>query len=221
VRVSSPIRAGALALVVACCLGTMLVVTGAGSATAARAKAWVTGAHIKNGTVTSIDVKDKSLRRRDFAAGVLKPGRRGLAGEQGPPGATGPEGPAGAPGSGRSATTYTWSIPLAFVRNGSDTEATATSASAIPAGQMVIAKSLTVTGCAPAVSELRVWLEGGATLAFTYGEAQQEVGQAGTGTQARRLVVSGYHGQNPPCVGQLNFTFSVADSTDDIGVPFS
>jgi Collagen triple helix repeat (20 copies) len=50
----------------------------------------VSGAHIKNNSITGTDVKDKSLRPADFRGSV-----RGPAGEAGPPG---PQGPKGDPG---------------------------------------------------------------------------------------------------------------------------
>jgi hypothetical protein len=60
----------------------------------------ITGKQIKNGSVTSADVKNRSLTRRDFRRGALaSPGGGaaipGPAGAQGPAGATGPAGPEG------------------------------------------------------------------------------------------------------------------------------
>jgi hypothetical protein len=49
---------------------------------------------LKRSAVTSSKVKDGSLLRRDFRAGQLPRGRRGLTGERGPAGAQGPPGPA-------------------------------------------------------------------------------------------------------------------------------
>jgi len=73
------------------------VVAGATSATAAMI---ITGAQIKDGTVTSKDIKDKSLKLKDFAPGA-KTGLTGATGPQGPAGpkgATGATGPQGTPG---------------------------------------------------------------------------------------------------------------------------
>jgi hypothetical protein len=66
----------------------------------------ITGKQIKNGSVTTADVKNRSLTRRDFRRGVLTPsgggtaipGPGGAQGPEGPPGATGPAGPQGASG---------------------------------------------------------------------------------------------------------------------------
>jgi hypothetical protein len=53
----------------------------------------VTGKDIRNGTVSSADIRDRSLRPRDFKPGVL---RQGPVGPVGPTGLRGPAGPAGA-----------------------------------------------------------------------------------------------------------------------------
>jgi hypothetical protein len=57
---------------------------------------------LKKNAVTSAKVKNRSLLRRDFKAGQLPAGSRGLQGAKGDPGAPGPQGPqgeAGAPGA--------------------------------------------------------------------------------------------------------------------------
>ncbi|HEX8781703.1 MAG TPA: hypothetical protein VF728_11120 [Nocardioides sp.] len=72
----------------------LLAVSFAGGATAARL---VTGQQIKDGTVTSRDVQDRSLKVRDLAPAA----RDSLRGQQGPAGPAGPEGSdgdTGAPG---------------------------------------------------------------------------------------------------------------------------
>ena len=60
----------------------------------------VTGADIKNGTVQSKDVKDRTLKLKDFGAGAKKglTGKQGNAGPAGPKGDPGPAGTPGAPG---------------------------------------------------------------------------------------------------------------------------
>ncbi|MCW2816689.1 MAG: collagen-like protein [Nocardioides sp.] len=58
----------------------------------------ITGAQIKNGTVTTADIKDGTLKTGDVSAAA----RAALKGQQGPvgaPGAEGPAGPAGATGA--------------------------------------------------------------------------------------------------------------------------
>ncbi|MGO4257187.1 hypothetical protein [Marmoricola sp. RAF53] len=84
---------------------TALVVVVA--ATSAGAATLITGAQIKNGTVTSIDVKDASLQARDFAAGTRAAlrgptglqGTQGIQGIQGVPGIQGIPGTPGTPGT--------------------------------------------------------------------------------------------------------------------------
>jgi hypothetical protein len=48
---------------------------------------------LKNNSVTSVDVKNRSLKRRDFGRGQLPAGPTGPAGATGPRGETGPAGP--------------------------------------------------------------------------------------------------------------------------------
>jgi hypothetical protein len=67
----------------------------AGGATAATV---VTGADIKNGTITSIDVKDRSLAAVDLSA-AARASLKGATGPRGPAGAVGPVGPQGDPGA--------------------------------------------------------------------------------------------------------------------------
>ena len=67
-----------------------LVVACTGTATAATL---ITGKQIQNNSVTTKDVKNKSLRAGDFRPGTL------LRGPAGPAGATGPQGPQGAQGA--------------------------------------------------------------------------------------------------------------------------
>ena len=56
----------------------------------------ITGRNVKNGSLTSADVKDRSLLRKDFKGGQLPAGR---AGPQGAKGDKGDAGDAGAPGT--------------------------------------------------------------------------------------------------------------------------
>ncbi len=65
---------------------------------AAEAGRMITGKQIKNNTVTSADIKDRSLLAKDFKAGQLPSGAtgpEGPAGADGQPGPAGPMGPAG------------------------------------------------------------------------------------------------------------------------------
>lgn len=93
VRVSPAMVVAMLALLVA--LG--------GTATAAGVL--ITGKQVKDGSLTGLDVKDKSLRAKDFEGSVrggLGPqgpaGPPGPRGETGPQGTVGPGGPSGGPG---------------------------------------------------------------------------------------------------------------------------
>jgi hypothetical protein len=60
----------------------------------ATTSALITGAQIKNNSISGVDIKNKSLTRTDFRGSV-----RGPAGRAGATGATGPAGPIGATGT--------------------------------------------------------------------------------------------------------------------------
>ena len=72
----------------------------------------VGSSHIRNGQVRSVDVKDRSLLVRDFAAGQLPAGAKGDQGPAGRDGVTGPAGPAGPGGangpSGANGRSFVW-----------------------------------------------------------------------------------------------------------------
>jgi hypothetical protein len=68
-----------------------VVVAMSGSAYAASK---ITGAQIKDGTITSADIRNHSLKATDLSGGVV----RGAQGPMGPAGPSGPSGPAGLPG---------------------------------------------------------------------------------------------------------------------------
>lgn len=63
---------------------------------------------LKNRAVTEQKVSLRSLRARDFAAGQIPPGPRGVQGQPGPRGPTGAAGPAGPPGSSGGGATVLW-----------------------------------------------------------------------------------------------------------------
>ena len=63
----------------------------------ATASLLITGKQIKNNSVTTADVKNRTLKAKDFSRSA-KTKLRGPAGAAGPQGATGPAGPAGALG---------------------------------------------------------------------------------------------------------------------------
>lgn len=54
---------------------------------------------LKSGAVTTLKVRDKSLRLKDFKTGQVPSGAQGPAGPQGPTGATGPKGTDGTAGT--------------------------------------------------------------------------------------------------------------------------
>ncbi|WP_210651056.1 hypothetical protein [Nocardioides sp. SYSU D00065] len=84
-------------LAIAVAVIALVLSAGAG----ATASMLITGKQIKDGTITSRDVKNRSLKVKDLstaAAAKLK-GSTGPAGPAGPRGATGPAGPAGAAGA--------------------------------------------------------------------------------------------------------------------------
>ncbi len=83
---------GAMAVVV-----VAVVVALGGTATAATL---VTSSHIKNNTIRSADVRDRSLRLSDLATGVQRKlvTKATNAGPTGPAGPAGPAGPQGIPG---------------------------------------------------------------------------------------------------------------------------
>lgn len=62
----------------------------------AYAAASITGKNVRNGSLTSADIKDHTLRARDFKLGELPRGPQGPQGERGPAGVRGPAGAAGA-----------------------------------------------------------------------------------------------------------------------------
>lgn len=63
------------------------------------AKKLVTGKDIAKNTITSTNVKDRSLKSVDFAPGTLVPGPQGAAGAKGATGAQGAQGESGMPGN--------------------------------------------------------------------------------------------------------------------------
>jgi hypothetical protein len=76
-------------------LGAMTVVLLATNPLVAQAGGLITGADIKNNSVTTKDVKDNSLLAKDFKAGQVPAGPQGPAGPVGPQGPQGPQGPSG------------------------------------------------------------------------------------------------------------------------------
>jgi hypothetical protein len=89
-----PVVLGSLALAAALSAATWI------EPVVAKTAALVTGREVRNGSLTTKDIKDRSLRRRDFAPGTLPAaGAAGQPGAQGPRGEQGPSGPAGANGA--------------------------------------------------------------------------------------------------------------------------
>ena len=73
--------------------------TAAGESAVAAVKRLITGADIRDGSVTTRDVRDRSLRARDLARGQLPRGPAGPAGQAGLNGLNGQTGAAGASGA--------------------------------------------------------------------------------------------------------------------------
>jgi hypothetical protein len=115
-----------------------LVVACTGTATAATL---ITGKQIENNSVTTKDVKNKSLRAGDFRPGTLLRGPAGAAGAtgpQGPQGAQGAQGATGAPGlSGLERISAT----TAF-----DSDSPKTIDATCPAGKQAIAADYDIAG---------------------------------------------------------------------------
>jgi hypothetical protein len=76
---------------------SIIAVVFAVAGTATAASKLITGAQVKNSSLTGFDVRDKSLTKADFAGSIVGP--QGADGEDGLQGAPGPAGPAGAPGA--------------------------------------------------------------------------------------------------------------------------
>jgi hypothetical protein len=92
----------------------------------------ITGADIKDGTVTTKDVKNSTLKTADLSAAAIAAleGDPGPAGPQGAPGPAGPPGATGAPGiSGWELVSNSTSVPA-----GVDGDVTAT----CPTGKKVL-----------------------------------------------------------------------------------
>jgi hypothetical protein len=94
-------------MVIAC---VALFVAGGGSAVAARQL--IRSDDIARNAVTSKHVKQRSLKRIDFARGQLPAGPRGPAGAPGRDGAPGPPGPPGSDGFGVVAYRISEDVPL-------------------------------------------------------------------------------------------------------------
>lgn len=121
--------------VIAC---VALVVACTGTATAATL---ITGAQIKNNSVTTKDVKNKSLRAGDFKPGALPRGPAGTAGATGPQGPQGTQGTQGLQGGpGLSALEYVYATTP--TNSESPKEANAT----CPSGKTAISASYNIVG---------------------------------------------------------------------------
>ena len=100
-------RPSSTALAVLVAVLALVLSAGAG----ATASMMITGKQIKDGTVTTKDVKNKSLKVKDLSA-KARSKLRGATGPAGPRGATGATGPAGAAGlSGFEVVTKSVAIP--------------------------------------------------------------------------------------------------------------
>src|SRR5688500_11083429 len=85
------------AMVVAC-VALVVALSGTGYAAVKLTRNSVGATQIRPGAVRSSEVKDRSLRARDFARGQRRRGAAGAPGGRGPAGPAGPAGPVGATG---------------------------------------------------------------------------------------------------------------------------
>ena len=127
------------------------------------AAAQLTGASIRDNTITTKDVRNGSLLAKDFKAGQLPAGpqgAQGAAGPQGPQGVTGergPEGPKGATGA-----TGPQGVPglsgvhrVTTQRYAEDDETYVIVAAECPEGEKVVGSGATPTGVAGSHIEIR------------------------------------------------------------------
>ena len=93
-------------------LALVVAMSGTGYAAVKLARNSVQSKHIKAGAVTSSDIKNRTIRGRDIARGVLREGptgprgAAGTAGERGATGERGPQGPADGPAGGDLTGSY-------------------------------------------------------------------------------------------------------------------
>ena len=99
----------------------------------------ISGRNVVDGSLTSRDVKDRSLLKKVYRLGVCRGGAPGARGAGGAPGATGATGPPGAPGvSGyERVTSEPFEIPTGTERPGS---------ASCPAGKKVLGGGAEVAG---------------------------------------------------------------------------
>ncbi|MEO9322406.1 hypothetical protein ABFT23_02895 [Nocardioides sp. C4-1] len=83
-----------------------------GSAGGAVAGSMITGKQIKDGTVTSADLKDRTIQVKDLAPSAVAAlrGARGATGPAGPAGPAGPTGPTGPQGPTTSGAVSGWVV---------------------------------------------------------------------------------------------------------------
>lgn len=115
----------------------LMLAAGAG----ATASLLITGKQIKNNTVTTADIKNRTLKAKDLSLAAKKKlrGAAGATGAQGATGPAGPAGPAGLPGlpglpglSGFEVVTESMSIPVGL------TMVTSPVTAACPAGKKAL-----------------------------------------------------------------------------------
>lgn len=156
------------AMVIAC-VALLLVLGGTGYA-ASQA--------LPRNSVTSVQVKDRSLLARDFKAGQIPRGPRGLAGPAGP---AGPQGPAGPAGTGGTAA-----IKWALVRADGGIAAQSggiTLAAKPSSGTYILSFGAAVTGKA-------ILASGGYAGDASDQRGETTAGPCGGGTEGRTCTVS-------------------------------
>jgi hypothetical protein len=194
----------------------------------------ITGKGILNGSVTTWDIRDGSLKAKDFKAGQLPVGPQGPQGDTGkagPKGDQGDQGIAGPPGPGEAASPYVWTVDVPAGPGGF---ASVTSTGAIPAETRVDPVRVEVTGLtANCAGQLRVILtatgSGVIVTSLMYDSTGQLIQDAVlplyTSGQQRRLIASTEctdGGQSAPAPGlTLKFYFQTTDLDSDNPAPFS
>jgi hypothetical protein len=88
------------------CVALAVALGGTGWAAVTLPRNSVGPSQLRNGSVTSLKVRDESLLARDFRRGQLPAGPAGPAGAAGPAGPQGPAGPRGATGLAGTARAY-------------------------------------------------------------------------------------------------------------------
>lgn len=178
----------------------------------------LTGADIKNHSLSGVDIKNGSVGIRTLTPAAVRRlrGARGPAGASGPqgqqgnPGPAGPQGPAGAPGApGAGVTTSTTTGP-----NISDyQDLTPLASGSLPAtGDYVVFTSLTVHNTGAVNEYLNCAYRIGSTVIGAAG-VDTTAGGTTSGTSVGAFSASGPATVEFVCAGNGNTTYDISDIT--------